>query len=67
MKPKKPKFFKFIEDKWVILIVILIAAFDYFSVVVAVGVGLVNHKRSGGMGLGIALITIFNLLRRVGH
>lgn len=62
MKPKKPKFFKFIEDKWVILIVILIAAFDYFSVVVAVGVGLVNHKRSGGMGLGIALITIFNLL-----
>lgn len=54
--------FKFIKNKWIVGLVLLIIIFDYFTVTVAVGVGLVTKNRAGGVGLGVAILTVFNVL-----
>lgn len=54
--------FKLIKSKLIIGLVVLIIIFDWFSVTIAVGVGLVTRNRQGGFGLGLAIIIVFNVL-----
>ncbi|TIA87610.1 hypothetical protein E3P81_03876 [Wallemia ichthyophaga] len=53
---------RFIKTKWIVGFVVLIIIFDYFSVTVAVGVGLVTKNRAGGFGLGVTILVVFNVL-----